>query len=137
MANPYVVVVDDCPDETFLVSRIIEQHEQDIDLCLLENGAQAIDVLGDPSSRKPDLVILDNKMPFFSGIDVIKSLNRSERFKSVPMVLMSTVLSRRDIEEAYRVGARSCVSKGDDITNWNRQLRSVLAYWLTINEVNS
>lgn len=135
MPNPYVVVVDDCPDESFLVSRIIEQHEQDVDLCMLDNGAQAIDVLGDPGSRTPDLVILDNRMPFFSGVDVIKSLMKHERFQEVPMVLISSAFSKKDIKDAYRVGARSCVRKGDDITNWNRQLRSVLAYWLTINEV--
>ncbi|KZZ79589.1 hypothetical protein A3766_10240 [Oleiphilus sp. HI0132] len=134
MPNPYVVV-DDCPDESFLVTRIIEQHEQEVDLCMLQNGAQAIDVLGDPGSRTPDLVILDNKLPFFTGIDVIKSLMNQARFHSVPIVLISAGFSKNEIKEAYRIGARSCVRQDLDVTNWNRQLRSVLAYWLTINEV--
>ena len=66
MPNPYVVVVDDCPDEIFLVSRIIDQHELSVDLRVLHNGAEAIDVLGDPGGRIPDLIILDNKLPFYT-----------------------------------------------------------------------
>ena len=135
MPNPYVVVVDDCPDESFLVTRIIEQLEQNIDLRILQDGAQAIDVLGDPGSRTPDLILLDNKLPLVSGIDVIKALMKFERYQSIPIVLISVGFSKSEIKTAYRVGARSCVRKELDVTTWNRQLRSILAYWLTINDV--
>lgn len=135
MPNPYVVVVDDCPDESFLVTRIIEQHDQDVELRMLQDGAQAVDVLGDPGNKTPDLIILDNKLPVFSGLEVIEALMKHDRYKSVPIVLISTSFSKAEIKQAYRVGARSCVQKAEAVTDWNRQLRSVLAYWLTINEM--
>lgn len=135
MPNPYVVVVDDCPDESFLVTRIIDQLEQDVDLQMLQDGAQAIDELGNPKNRTPDLIILDNKLPLVSGIDVIKALMKIERYQTVPIVLISALFSKNEVKEAYRVGARSCVRKALEVTSWNRQLRSILAYWLTINDV--
>jgi CheY-like chemotaxis protein len=135
MPNPYVVVVDDCPDESFLFTRIIEQHEQDVDFRLLQDGAQAIDFLKNPDNKTPDLIILDNKLPLVSGIEVIKALMQHERYQSVPIILVSAAFSKGAIKEAYRAGARSCIRKDDDVPNWNRKLRSVFAYWLTINEV--
>lgn len=136
MSNPYVVVVDDCPDETFLVKRIIEQHEQDVELQILQDGAQAVDFLSNPSNKTPDLIILDNKLPLVSGIEVIRALMKYERFQSVPIILISALFSKSEVKEAYRVGARSCVRKALDVTSWNRQLRSILAYWLTINDLS-
>lgn len=134
--RPYVVLVDDCPDESMLAARILRDHPSNIELVELKDGLEAIDKLTAKDAKRPDLVLIDNKMPILKGVDVIRTLNEDERLWSTPMVLVSSRLTKQLVNDAYKAGARSCVEKEPDIIKWNRQMRGVLSYWLEVNKID-
>lgn len=134
---PYVIVVDDDPDEGLLITRILSKMDPPVDLCLLNDGAEAIEKLSNKFARKPDLIIMDNKMPKHYGVEVIKELAEFQHIRQTPIVLMSAEFSRKEIRDAYEAGANSCVLKGDDSTEWARNLRAIITYWIEINRIES
>lgn len=134
--RPYVVVVDDCPDESLLITRIFSKQSTPVDLCMLNDGAEALKLLSNPWGRRPALIIMDNKMPHKSGTEVVSELMKLEHIKKVPIVLMSAAFSQKELDAAYTAGVRSCVSKKDDSVAWSRQLRGIVSYWFDINEIN-
>lgn len=132
--NIYVVVVDDNPDEGLLITRIFSRMDRAVDLAMLTNGEEALQLLKSPNSRQPDIIIMDNKMPGAKGIEVLRQLNEYPHIRELPIILMSAEFTKKELREAYRAGARSCVEKGHDSVVWNRNLRGILAYWLEINK---
>lgn len=133
--RPLVVYIDDNPDDRMIAQRAINNHELKLDFLQLSDGLEAIDALTARDSKRPDIIFIDNKMPVLQGTGLIRTLNEHEPLHDVPMILVSSQLTEKDIREAYKAGARSCVRKGDDPLEWNRQMRSVLVYWLEINAI--
>lgn len=131
----YVVAVDDNPDEGLLMARIFAKMETPpVDLCVLNDGRELYEMLKNPAARIPSLILLDNKMPFMSGIESLRGLMQLEHIRSIPVVILSTEFSKSELREAYKLGVRSCVVKCDDAARWNRVLRGLVTYWLEINQ---
>ena len=64
--------------------------------------------------RQPDaprLVILDWNMPLVSGIDVIRKMRGDDRFKKIPVLMISTESEEDRIQEAIRAGAQGYLTK--------------------------
>lgn len=65
-----------------------------------------------PHRFLPDLVLVDVNMPEISGIELIRKLRELEGVWSlVPIVILSTSNSQKDIKDAYRAGANAYMQK--------------------------
>lgn len=128
----YVVVVEDNPDHQMLLSRAINKTAHTPDVLMLNDGAELVEFIQNPYNRKPDLIILDIKMPKMSGLEALKRLKQSD-YKTSPVLLMTTSNMRSDIVEAYTLGAASYICKSDNVMRWNCMLKEALDYWLGLN----
>ncbi|AET68125.1 response regulator containing a CheY-like receiver domain and an HTH DNA-binding domain [Desulfosporosinus orientis DSM 765] len=71
-----------------------------------DNGDEALELA---EQLKPDVILLDLKMPNVSGIDVIKALN--EKNNSVPIIILTTINDDRSILEGLSLGAKGYLLK--------------------------
>jgi len=71
-----------------------------------ENGDKALELV---EQLKPDVILLDLKMPNMSGIEVIKALN--EKNISVPIIILTTINDDRSIMEGLSLGAKGYLLK--------------------------
>ena len=79
-----VLVVDDEPDVRNFLAACIEDAGFEVDTA--EDGVEALEkVNADP----PDLMTLDMVMPRTSGIQVIRKLRENERFKRLPIIVIT------------------------------------------------
>lgn len=69
-----------------------------------ENGEKALEYLHS-SATLPQLIILDLNMPVKDGRETLKELKTHNRFKSIPVCIMSTSSAPFDISNAYEKGA--------------------------------
>jgi two-component system nitrate/nitrite response regulator NarL len=83
---------------------------------LLETRGIEIDATGDSSegialvkSSKPDVILLDLRMPEMSGIEVLQKLNDLEN--KIPVVMLTTSADDRDLSEALRNGVKGYLLK--------------------------
>jgi len=103
-----VMVVDDQVGIRALLAEVVKQ--QDFQVVLAGNAREAIAKF---SEDPPDLILLDDKLPGMSGLELLRKIR--ETHPHLPVVLM-TAYGERDIEEeAKRLGVHAFLAKPFDI----------------------
>lgn len=78
--------------------------QEGFDVSFAVNGAEAIVEL-EKMQKLPDLIILDVMMPELNGIEVLKILKESPKYKTIPVIIWSNLSREGDIEKALSMGA--------------------------------
>jgi DNA-binding response OmpR family regulator len=73
-------------------------------------------------STMPELLLLDVKMPHFSGIDLCHAVRTDARFDGLPIVMMTGHLQELSVAEALEMGANDYLSKPIDSQELRRRL---------------
>ncbi len=111
-----ILVVDDEADMRKLVRAVIEIANDGLEIVAeATDGAEAMAVWrGLNGPPEPDVVILDNRMPHASGVEVAQEILRERPGQLV--VLHSAYLDDGIRAEAASVGIAACVPKADVFT---------------------
>ena len=76
----------------------------------LDNGPAAAGVV---EELRPDVVLLDYRLPGMNGVEVTRELRRVS--PDVRVVCLTASVSRREIEELYEAGVAACVTKDEEL----------------------
>jgi len=116
-----VLIVDDDPFNLDLLEQeLIEQNY------VVENASDGQECLQRVASFLPDVILLDYMMPKMSGIEVVKCLKQDERFKGIPVILLTAKGSLRDKVEGLDAGADDYVAKPFDAVELLARVRSMV-----------
>ena len=93
-------------DDSAMVRKIIRGAVEVLDGNLLEasDGIEALEIM-EREYDSIDLVLLDWNMPRLNGMEVLKRLKADKRFKSVPVMMVTTESERQNIVKAIQEGA--------------------------------
>ncbi len=109
----YLLHVDDSEDEVFLFRRAFEKSGiQGWELESAEGGESALQYLASVKSGKrpkPDLILIDLKMPIVSGFEVLEWLGTNDL--KIPAAILSSSELPADREKAIELGARDYIAK--------------------------
>ena len=100
-----VLVVDDSPTVLSYVASILAPH---FDVEVASDGAEGYRRIGE---RMPDAVILDLEMPEMNGVQMLSLLRSEERFRSLPVLISTTVTDVQQVNECRRLGCAGFVLK--------------------------
>ncbi|MDD5018985.1 MAG: response regulator [Candidatus Omnitrophica bacterium] len=93
------------------------------DVLVAEDGYTGIDLA---KSMKPNLIILDIMMPYFNGIEVCRKLKSDYATKDIPVVFLSVLAQKEDIEMGKQAGAEFFLTKPYDPEKLNFVIRMAL-----------
>jgi len=79
-----ILVVDDEPDVVKVVSFRLKKAGYEV--FTADNGKKGLDSVTD---NRPDLVLLDLRMPVMSGYDVCKQIKSDDKLKNIPVILLT------------------------------------------------
>ncbi len=82
------------------------------------------------NSPKPDIIILDINMPIMDGKSVLKEIRNDDDLIGIPVLMLSTSQSERDIAECYSMGANIYINKPDKFEDFIWMIQSTCFYWL-------
>ena len=102
-----ILFVDDDESIHPLVKMAFKKH-QDIDMVYCHSAKEAQDAL---VNFTPDLIILDSMMPDISGKEFKKILSQDERFKDIPVVFLTGLDSKKEIEALKKLGVVDVILK--------------------------
>jgi len=135
-----ILLIEDDRDHTELVRRAIEELGRDVRLLALADGEAALDYLfrrgewADPErSPRPDLVLLDLRLPRLDGFSVLREVKSAPALRHLPVVVLTSSSSDRDVERAYAEHANSYLVKPHDYDRLLTLLGRTRDYWLVRN----
>ena len=133
-----ILLIEDNPNDIALTERALRDCGASYDLEIIDDGLRFLHRLQtlrdwrDPAYQ-PDLVLLDLKLPKVSGIDILRRIRASEDIGTVPVIIMSTSIERRDVDAGYAAGANSFVRKPVDFEAFKEAIFLIARYWLRHN----
>ncbi len=118
MEEKKILLVEDDPDHAELIVDILEAEDIKKEIILMRNGQEAIDYLQEKDADgniriKPqlDLILLDLNSPKVHGMDVLRFIKTNAKYRSIPVVVLSTSFDQETIDEAYENGANDYITK--------------------------
>ncbi len=88
------------------------------------SGEEALRRISDEADR-PDVVLLDWKMPGTSGADVLRAIRQDPSMRGVPVFVCSATDSPTDIRTAHELGASGFLPKPADMSEYVRLAREL------------
>lgn len=129
-----VLLVEDSPDHAFLIKRAISAAIQDLKIQWAKDGEEAVELII-KRGLKPDLILLDIKMPRMNGFEVLRVLKGNKKTKYIPIVILSTSANEKDVSRAYSLGTNCYITKPVEIADFQSKLKSIPLYWLRTNTI--
>ena len=141
MSERAILLVEDNPDDEALTLRAFAKNDITNPVVVVRDGAEALDYLftaGAYAGRNPDdrpqLVLLDLKLPKIDGLEVLRRIRSDPRTAVLPVVILSSSKQESDVIESYRSGCNSYVHKPVDFDQFIEAARQLGLYWLLLNE---
>ncbi|WP_437837483.1 response regulator [Sorangium sp. So ce1153] len=107
-----ILIVEDSPAMRAYVRSTLEDCvlglEGDVDIVEAMNGFDALRLL--PRGAF-DLVITDINMPDINGLELIRFVRQSDRYRRVGILIISTQAAERDVQRGLRLGADRFLAK--------------------------
>lgn len=134
MKRVRVLVADDNEDHLFLTVRALREVDGvHLEIETVRDGEQALDYVHRRNAYAgkplPHLVLLDIKMPKVDGLQVLKELKETPELRAIPTVVLSSSERPEDVDETYRLGGNSYVTKPSSSSGLREGLRRLGAYW--------
>jgi CheY-like chemotaxis protein len=131
-ASYRLLVIENSNEDFEALSRIINQVSQvslDVDRCT--DGDEALDWLNQ-THFNPDLIILDLNLPGTDGREILVTVKQTKKFRSIPIVVLSTSSNPKDVAACYQSGVNSYMVKPMNINELKDSLRVMLDYWFKV-----
>ncbi len=87
----------------------VKLKDAGFDVVLANNGRDAIEKL--ESGIRPHIILLDIVMPYMDGFDVLEAINNKDEWKDIPVVLLTNLSQKEDVDRGMALGAKDYLIK--------------------------
>jgi two-component system, chemotaxis family, response regulator Rcp1 len=132
--KPHILLVEDNAADAWLFRDLLSRTGVDHELTVIDDGEDAIEFLlkgaeADPASL-PDLILLDLNLPRKTGIEVLKESKAHRSLCYIPVLVLTSSGSERDINSAYACGANTYFRKPGGLTKVEELIQLIARCWL-------
>jgi len=127
---------DDDPDDQLLVSDALEEVRLVNPIDFTHNGKELFEYLNREGKYchlvdqpLPGLILLDLNMPIMDGREVLAKIKQHEKFRSIPIIVLTTSKAEADIARTYDMGVNSFIMKPVSFESLVEMIKSVTDYW--------
>ncbi len=85
-----------------------------------------------PHTVRPDLILLDLKMPGLGGLELLALIKQDEELRAIPVVVVSSSLLEVDVRSAYQLGVAGYLPKPADFQDFIAMVRILGEYWFRL-----
>lgn len=141
-ADKVILLVEDNDDDIVLTLRALKKNNIRNPVVVARDGVEALDYLfgtgkyeGRDPKAKPQVILLDLKLPKVDGHEVLRKIREDERTKMLPVVILTSSREQRDLVEGYSLGCNSYIRKPVDFQQFTEAVRQLGLYWIVLNEL--
>jgi len=123
------LLIEDDDVDVMTVNRALRDSQVTNQLISIGDGEEAIEYLKDKNTEKPGIILLDLNMPKMDGPEFLKFLKTDKALKKIPVVILTTSNSERDVIESFELGAAGYMVKSVDYEKFVETIRAINQYW--------
>lgn len=138
----YILLVEDNKDDEDLTVRALRKGNIVNEIVITRDGAEALDFIfcrgphqGRDPHHRPQVVLLDLKLPKIDGLEVLAKIRSEETTKTLPVVILTSSREESDLIRGYSLGANSYICKPVDMNQFTDAIQQLGLYWLVLNEI--
>ena len=135
-----ILLVEDSLNDIKLTTTALRAAGLVNEIIVCRDGVEALDYLyrrGDHSGRSDDtcpaVVLLDLKMPRLDGLEVLARLRADARFRTMPIVMITSSAEEQDMVRSYNLGVNGYVVKPVTHEEFLAAIREVGLFWAVVN----
>jgi len=136
-----LLLIEDNSGDILLTKEAFEEIEFSENLSVVTDGEMAIDFLYKQgryqNAPSPDLIILDLNIPRIDGRELLAKIKTDPGLKKIPVLVLSTSKSERDIKQCYELQANCYLIKPVDFEEFLEIVRFIRDFWLGIVKIPS
>ncbi len=133
-ATRLILLVEDDPDHEMLTIRALKKSNIANEVKVARDGEEAIALLFGEGAVRPQLVLLDLKLPKVEGLEVLRRIREDDTTRMLPVVVLTSSDEERDVVRSYKLGVNSYIRKPVNFTDFAEATRQLGLYWLVLNE---
>src|SRR5690606_1316584 len=125
-----ILIIEDDPDDQYLMERILRRLNIDSELIFFTNGKEALDYLL-TTDRRTFLIFCDINLSLIIGLELPARICGDEclRRKSIPFVFISTAANHADVALAYEMTVQGFFQKENTIEEMEHTVETIVNYW--------
>jgi len=135
-AQRQILIVEDNPGDIRLMREALRDLGPGISIQIAMDADQALEYLqrrGEHvNAERPSLIFLDFNLPKAGSRDLLRTIKEDEELRLIPVAVLTTSDSDRDIREAYELHANCYLRKPVDLDSFFETIRRAADFWLKV-----
>ncbi len=133
--NQPILLVEDNPVDLDLTLRAFKSRKLTNPVEIARDGEEALAYIKkwEDGAPRPVVILLDLKLPKINGLEVLEVLKSHPRFKTIPVVVLTTSSESSDVKAAYHLGVNSYIVKPVDFDKFIEVAEHIELYWSVLN----
>lgn len=136
MKEVHILLVEDNEGDIMLTLEALKDWRLFNKVSVVKNGRDALDFVFQQGTYKgqspPDLILLDINLPLKNGHEVLQSIKENERTRSIPVIMLSTSSTQRDIDLSYKSHANCFITKPVEMEDFFTALSTIEDFWINL-----
>ncbi len=129
-----ILLIEDNEGDIMLTKEAFEESKIVNKIIVARDGQQAVNYFeGQPASHEiPHLILLDINLPKMNGHEVLQYIKSNETYKSIPVIMLTTSSSNKDITQCYKKNVNCYVTKPIDVSDFMQVITKIEDFWINI-----
>ena len=136
MKSIHILLVEDNEGDVLLITETLEESKIKNTVSVARNGKDAINYMyktnGFENAIAPDLILLDVNLPFKNGHEVLEKIKNDNNLKHIPVIMLTTSTSEKDISLSYKHHANCYITKPMEAHDFFKAIKSIENFWMQI-----
>lgn len=136
MNNAHILLIEDNEGDILLTIEALEERKIINEISVVRNGKEAIDFLFRQGKYEhavaPDLILLDVNLPLKNGHEVLQIIKSDERTKKIPVIMLTTSSSERDVNLSYEHHANCFITKPVEMDAFMEAIGTIEEFWIQL-----
>jgi len=129
-----ILLIEDNEGDILLTREAFEESKIVNKITSIRDGHAAISFFETLTKKTevPHLVLLDVNLPKMSGHEVLMYIKNSEKYKTIPVIMLTTSSSEKDILKAYKNHVNCYITKPIDLSDFMKAISKIEDFWINI-----
>lgn len=141
MKSIHILLVEDNEGDILLIKEAFEEGKVINKISVVKDGEKAIRFLNQEEKFTdlpvPDLIILDVNLPRKSGHEVLTHIKESAALKHIPVIMLTTSSSEKDIMQSYENHANCYITKPVNVDEFLKAVVKIEQFWISLVKLPS